>query len=65
MKQSKISDDRIMTNYPPELQQAKIARSNTQFALQKSLAQGKRKMNKAMQRCGTPVNHEYDQVALT
>ena len=54
----------MTTNYPPELQQAIIARSGAQSALEKSLVQGKRKMNKAKQRCGIQVNHEYDQVVV-
>ena len=40
----------MTTNYPPELQQAIIARSGAQSALSKSLVQGKRKMSKAKQR---------------
>ena len=31
----------------------------------KSLVQGKRKLNKAKQRCGIQIDYEYDQVAVT
>ena len=37
-----------------------MARSGAQSALDKSLVQGKRKINKAKQRCGIPVDHGYD-----
>ena len=55
----------MTTNYPLELQQAIIARSGAHSVLTKSLVQGKRKMNKAKQRCGIPIDDEYDQVAVT
>ena len=56
---------KIATNYPPELQKAIVLRNGVQAVLEKSLAHGKRKMNKVKQTCGMPFDQWYDQVAIT
>ena len=47
----------MVAKYPEELKDTQIARNSAQSAMYKSLMQGKRRMNKAKQAVGRPVEH--------
>ena len=55
----------MTAKYPEQLQDALIARNVAQAAMDKSLTQGRKRMNKLKQAIGLSIKYEETQVAVT
>ena len=55
----------MAAKYPEELQDALIARNGAQAAMDRSLTQSKKRMNKSKNDVGLSIEHEEAQVAVT
>ena len=55
----------MAAKYPKELQDALIARNGMHAAMDRSLTQSKKRMNKSRQAGGLSIDYEEDQVKVT